>query len=538
MRADDLSLRELIHFEPGGIDLYGRRLVLHDCGSLGHLRRELVEMVGIEHARCLFTRFGFYWGQSDAAAMARVFEWDDPLELLKAGPRMHALAGATAVEVLSLDADRSTGRFNMEVAWDRCSEADEHTAELGPSTEPVCWVQTGYASGYATFWLGANVYFIERRCRGAGADRCIVVGKDQQSWGDEIKPYLKYFLEVDAIQTRILQLTAELRQKDHQIVSQRRRIDQLRALQKRWFTEVHSNVFRQTLDLAGCVARFNSSILITGESGSGKEMLARYIHGLSERSDRIFLAVNCSSLPETLLESELFGHKAGSFTGAVEDRVGLFEQANGGTLLLDEIGDISPAMQARLLRVVQEKEIMRVGESIPRKIDVRIIAATNRDLPRAVREERFREDLYYRLGVIEMEVPPLRRRPEDILPLVRHFIERHSAALSLPNLRLDARCVDPLIRYAWPGNVRELENVLERAAILSRDGVITPDVLPAAITAGRAAAPAGGASTLAQVEQAHIQAVLEQTNGNRTKAAEILGISPPTLWRKLKSLNL
>ena len=208
--------------------------------------------------------------------------------------------------------------------------------------------------------------------------------------------------------------------------------------------EVHSESFRRVLDLAGRAAPFDSSILITGETGVGKEVLARHIHKASARAAHQMLSVNCAALPESLLESELFGHKAGAFTGAIEDRAGLFEQARNGTLFLDEIGDISAAMQTKLLRVLQEHEIMRVGESRPRKIDVRVIAATNRDLDEAVRSGRFREDLLYRLRVIEIHVPPLRDRREDILPLARHFVEKFSRDLKLPGLRLDATCVDTL----------------------------------------------------------------------------------------------
>ena len=305
------------------------------------------------------------------------------------------------------------------------------------------------------------------------------------------------------------------------------------------FAEVRSASFRRVLELARRVATFESSVLITGESGVGKEVIARHIHRLSRRSEGPFLAVNCGALPETLLESELFGHKAGAFTGAVRDRVGLFEQAGGGTILLDEIGDVTANVQVKLLRVLQEKEVTRVGESVPRKVDVRILAATNRDLAAAIREGRFRDDLYYRLAVIEVRVPPLRERPEDILPLARLFITRLGRKLHLPQVHLGAACLDLLQAYPWPGNVRELENALVRAAVLSTDGLILPEYLPPTIL--RSAPPRkgpGGDSlrrTLAEVEREHIQAVLEATGGNRTRAARILAISPATLWRKCKS---
>jgi len=279
--------------------------------------------------------------------------------------------------------------------------------------------------------------------------------------------------------------------------------------------------------------------LITGESGSGKEVLARHIHSLSPRADRLFLGVNCGALPETLLESELFGHKSGSFTGAIDNRIGVFEEAHKGTIFLDEIGDVSSSVQVKLLRVLQEREIVRVGESKPRKIDVRVMAATNQDLSKAIREGKFRDDLYYRLCVIEILVPPLQQRKEDILPLARHFVERLAKKLKMPNLRLDATCIDYLLEYSWPGNVRELENILERAAVLSKNEVILPESLPPTVVHSETRRRSDSellTRSLAQVEQDHIEAVLELTSQNRSRAAKILGISSTTLWRKLKEV--
>ncbi len=291
------------------------------------------------------------------------------------------------------------------------------------------------------------------------------------------------------------------------------------------------------IELASRVARHDTSVIITGESGTGKEVLARHIHRVSPRAEGPFLAVNCGALPETLLESELFGHKAGAFTGASHDRLGLFEEANGGTVFLDEIGDVSAGMQTKLLRVLQEREIVRVGENRPRKVDIRVIAASNKDIKRAVKDGRFREDLYYRLGVIEIEVPPLRDRPEDIVSLARHLVAKTATRLGLERLRLDSTALDCLTSYTWPGNVRELENVLERAAVLCKDDVIRPEDLPAGVVqtiAGPLSSPAGGDQSLREVERRHIQAVLQSVGGNRTQAARILGISTATLWRHLR----
>jgi transcriptional regulator with PAS, ATPase and Fis domain len=302
-------------------------------------------------------------------------------------------------------------------------------------------------------------------------------------------------------------------------------------------TTTQSNVFAEVLRIAERVAHFHSSVLLSGETGVGKEVVARHIHHCSPRAGHLMLTINCGALPEALLESELFGHKAGSFTGAVRDRTGLFEQAARGTVFLDEIGDISPATQIKLLRVLQEREILRIGENIPRKVDIRIIAATNRNLDRQVARRKFREDLLYRLRVIEIEVPPLRERPEDILPLALHFIARFSRNLGIPGLTMTEECREYFQTYSWPGNVRELRNAIERAAVTSDRGVITMNDLPPRMFHSRPCPTprvSGALRTLAEVETDHIQAVLEFTQGNRARAARILGIGASTLWRKLK----
>ncbi len=539
MKADDLKLDELVEFTDGVLSLHGRRLVLHSIHAMAQFRKDLVEMVGLDQTRRILTRFGYFWGNADAAAMKRIFEWDSLEEWLLAGARMHSLQGVTKSVVKSLEVDQSAGRLRMELTWRQSGEVEEHLIEFGRADAPICWMLVGYASGYASFCLGKDVYFLEYKCRGKGDRICSAVGQDAGSWGEELKPHLPYF-RADDIQGKVQALTVELRNRTRELARQRQKLSVLEQRVRPLYVEVRSESFRRVLELANRVAPFDSSVLITGETGVGKEVLARYIHKLSERSEGPIVAVNCGALPETLLESELFGHKAGAFTGATHDRVGLFEQAQKGTIFLDEIGDVSPAMQLKLLRVLQEFEIMRVGESKPRKVDVRVIAATNRDLARQASQGRFREDLYYRLGVIEIEVPPLRDRVEDILPLARHFVSQLSRKLKLPDLRLDATCLDYLQAYDWPGNVRELENAIERAAVLCKDAAIRPEDLSTHIVHARTRRPRDAdplTRSLAQVEREHIEDVLQLTGGNRTRAAEILGISPTTLWRRLKQAD-
>ncbi len=535
MLAEELKLSEIIEFGEGFLNLKGRRLVLHDIYTFAQMRKDLFEMIGPEQTRRILTRFGYFWGKADAAAMKRIFHWRNMREWIKAGPRMHTLQGVVKAQVKRFDLDETEGRFHMDVNWHNSGEAEEHLIAASASNAPVCWMLVGYASGYVSFCLGKNVFFIERLCRGKGDRICTAEGRDEMSWGSEIKGHLPYF-RIDDVQGKIEQLSNELRQKTRELARERRRLDELSQGRKPFLQEVHSPAYQRVLELATRVAPFDSSVLITGETGTGKEVLARHIHSLSRRAKAGFFGINCGAVPETLLESELFGHKAGSFTGAVRDRVGLLEQAQGGTVFLDEIGDVSPALQLKLLRVLQEREILRVGESKPRKIDVRILSATNRDLARAIEEKKFREDLFYRLSVIEVEVPPLRQRTDDILALARHFVQKLARRLGLDNLRLDAACLDPLLAYAWPGNVREMENALERAALLCKDGVITMQDLPGRILEA-IPGPVAGASakaTLAEVEQQHIRRVLDSVHGNRTRAAKVLDISSATLWRKLK----
>jgi two-component system, NtrC family, response regulator HydG len=288
---------------------------------------------------------------------------------------------------------------------------------------------------------------------------------------------------------------------------------------------------RRVRDLAARVATVDSTVLIAGESGVGKERMARWIHHASPRRDGPFVAVNCGAFTDTLLESELFGHVRGAFTGATADREGLFESAHRGTLFLDEIGEVSPAMQVRLLRVLQEREVRRVGETRTRRVDVRLIAATNRDLARAVRDGRFRADLYYRLRVVELLIPPLRERPDELAPLVRTLLPIIAARLGRPAAACSPAAWAALLAYAWPGNIRELEHALERACVVARDAVIDRDDLPESLLVAGTAPPI---HSIAERERRHVETVLASVGGNRRRAAAVLGISPSTLKRRLR----
>jgi DNA-binding NtrC family response regulator len=288
--------------------------------------------------------------------------------------------------------------------------------------------------------------------------------------------------------------------------------------------------------LVARVAPTTATILVVGESGSGKELVARAIHTHSLRAQGPFVAVNCTALTESLLESELFGHAKGAFTGAVVAKRGLFEEAHGGTLFLDEIADIGPKMQAQLLRAIQEGEIRRVGGSEPIKVDARIVAATNRDLEAEVRAGRFREDLFFRIHVVTLTLPPLRDRQSDIPMLVEHFLAKYASREGHPHAGIAAGAMALLTRYGWPGNVRELENAIERALTLAEEGVILPSDLPPEVVGSVAARPHhlyDDRPTLAELEKRYIDLILQETGGNKKRAAEILGIDRRTLYRSL-----
>lgn len=300
----------------------------------------------------------------------------------------------------------------------------------------------------------------------------------------------------------------------------------------------NSRAIKETIKLAQKVAPTDSTVLIEGETGTGKELFAQSIHNASSRKNKTFVAVNCSAFPKELLESEIFGHKKGAFTGAVYDKKGLFEEAHEGTLFLDEIGEMPPELQAKLLRVLEEHTFTKIGDTKPTQVNVRIIAATNRDLHRDAREGNFRTDLYYRLSVFKITIPPLRERTEDIPQLVEQFVSLYSAQINKKIEKISEKFLQKLQSYYWPGNSRELKNVIERAIILTDEGNLNISLLPFEILYPTGAEPATINSTLSEVEKNHIARMLDFTNGNKTKAAEKLGIGVPTLYRKIEQYNL
>ncbi|HKR78868.1 MAG TPA: sigma-54 dependent transcriptional regulator [Nitrospira sp.] len=324
--------------------------------------------------------------------------------------------------------------------------------------------------------------------------------------------------------------------------------EELKKSKDEWSPLVGSSpAMLEVYKLVARVSESRSTVLLQGESGTGKELIARAIHGNSPRRDKAFLPVNCGALPDTLLESEMFGYEKGAFTGAVGTKTGLFESANGGTLFLDEIGELGQALQVKLLRVMQDHEVRRVGGTSSIKVDVRIIAATNRDLEQFVKDGKFRDDLFYRLNVVRITLPSLKEREEDIPMLAHHFLQKCAAGATTAVRGFHPDTLDCLKRYRWPGNVRELENAIERAVSLSHGPLLTPDDLPDQIrqasTASELKPDASEAIesvylTLEEVEKRHLIRVLKETKGNKVKAAKILGIDRRTLYRMAERFGL
>jgi transcriptional regulator with PAS, ATPase and Fis domain len=408
----------------------------------------------------------------------------------------------------------------------------------------VCWTICGLTSGYLSRIAGAETFVLEDRCMGKGDAGCHLRGRTRAEWGDERAEDLRFFeasrLE-ECLDVSMHRVIETLKAADRKLRERRRALVRVASeVDEPLGIVAKSQPMRTLVDLAQRVAKVDSTTLITGESGSGKERIARLVHEESTRAAGPFIAVNCGAITETLLEGELFGHARGAFTGATQDRPGLFEAANSGTLLLDEIGEVSPGMQVKLLRALQEREIRRVGENKTRRVDVRIVAATNRDLAHGVAGGTFRQDLYYRLKVVELHVPALRERRDDLLPLARVLLAEAALRMKRPLSGLAPGAADQLLRYEWPGNVRELENAMERAVALSRGTRVEIDDLPEEIRQAfpKPVATQGNVRPLEQIEKEYILSALALNDGNQTHTAEQLQIGSATLYRKLKAYGM
>ena len=541
MRVEDLHHEELLELDSdrGVIRFAGQRALLVDAVAMGLLRQYLVQNFGLTAARAVLTQFGFAHGWRMAEAMQKEFKWSSNEEWRRAGSQIYTLEGLFCT--LPGSEDPLTKKGAMLLA---SYEAEQHLLHFGRSDSAVCWTICGLMSGYLSRTAGKEIYVLEDRCLGEGHATCHILGRTREEWGDEHAEELAFFDSrrlKECLDVSLSRVTETLKAAE----------EKLRAHRQALVRVVHdvgeplgmiakSPKMQQLVDLARRVAKVDATVLITGESGVGKERIARIVHDESMQAAGPFIAVNCGAITETLLESELFGHTRGAFTGATSDRPGLFEAANNGTLLLDEIGEVSPGMQVKLLRVLQEREIRRVGENKSRPVNVRVLAATNRDLAHGVAEGIFRQDLYYRLKVVELHVPALRDRRADILPLARMLLADAAVRMTRKISGLTPSATDQLLRYEWPGNVRELENAMERAVALARGSRVDLDDLPEEVRQAfpKPVANGGAVQPLSEVEKEYILAVLELNGGNQTRTAKQLRIGAATLYRKLKKYGL
>jgi two-component system response regulator HydG len=535
MKASDLDLRELLSFEPkGGVVRFGgQRAILLDAVALGLLRKELIETLGTPAARGILTRFGYAHGWRTAESLHSAFPWDSENEWRLAGGRLHMLQGMVVLD--TPEHRGSDGLHSVQKVWRESYEAEQHLLHLGRAAEPICWTLAGFASGYLSFCEGREVFCLEDRCRGRGDAECRLVARTKDEWGEEIEPHLPFYRK-ESLDAALKELTDALCRTEERLKARRKEIARLAGVPEDPSGLVaRSGAMLRVIDLARRIAKVESAVLVTGESGVGKERVARLIHDESARESKPFIAVNCGAIAESLLESELFGHAKGAFTGADKDRPGLLEAANGGTLFLDEIGEVSPGMQVKMLRALEDKSVRRVGENHSRSVDIRIVTATNRDLTAEVEAGRFRQDFYYRLRVIELRIPPLRERTEDILAMARVFLNEIAHQMGRDVRSFTPGAADRLVRCEWRGNVRELRNAVEYAVALCSGTRIDVDDLPEYL---RTALPKptayGPIRQLKEVERDYILAALETVGGNKTRAAAALGMGACTLFRKLR----
>ncbi len=540
------DLTESLFFSPGDgrIWLQNQRMVLLHGAALGHLRRELIDSLGADRARGLLTRAGYLSGARDAELVRSRWPDGDLLSVFLAGTRLHALEGVVKVTPLAVDFDKQRGTYEGEFRWDHSLEADEHLAAYGVGSECACWNQIGYAIGYVTTLFGQLVVFREVECRAAGAAACRVVGRHAAAWGD-VREDLRH-LHAQGAQD------AAPRTKAPQARNTPAGSGKPGSMAAAGGLVGASPAFHSACHQLARVARTQATVLFTGESGVGKEAFARQLHATGPRAAAAFVAVNCAAIPETLLESELFGVDRGAFTGATQSRAGRFERADGGTLFLDEIATLSLTSQGKLLRALQEGEIERVGGTRTLRVDVRVVAATNVDLQEEVRAGRFREDLYYRLNVYPIHLPPLRERRDDVPLLMDHFLRLESRRHARAPMGFTQRAMRAMMHYAFPGNIRELQNLIERGVISCDDGEAIdvahlfrreqlPDELLLSVGADgslqRESAPGrslreavaealdGSPHPLHRIEQRLLHETLQAHGGNVAAAARDLGLT-------------
>lgn len=581
LRFPDMQdLAEHLYFNPeqGMIWLGDKRMLLLHAESFGALRQELLETLGVDQTRGLLTRIGYLSGTRSAELAIKTRQSGSQLDILAAGAQIHSLCGILEIEPVRIEVDPHKGYLYGEFTWKRSIESDLHLATHGQSHDPVCWMASSYSSAFLTRLMGKRILVRETECVARGDAVCRAVARPMEDWEDA-QDDLQYFQPRRSGQSRPSPARNEFagmqpgKAPFGLIFEPRDSVELDRPVGS-------SAAYHAVLHKILRVASTNATVLLLGESGVGKTMFAHEVHANSRRADAPFIEINCAAIPDTLIESELFGVQRGAYTGATEARPGRFEIADGGTIFLDEIGTLSMTAQGKLLRVLQSGELERLGGTKTLKIDVRVIAATNEDLAEAVKQGRFRSDLFYRLNVFPVTIAPLRERKDD-LPLllerfVNHLCQRHGRQL----VGITPRALQYILDYSWPGNIREFENVIERAVILANDGDAidlrhlsglestqieqqhgtvswdqAPGIgirLPEATTApsDTPESAASGASLdqtalrllqqrplhLNEIEDAFVRAAMHLSQQNITRAAAVLGLTRAQMDYRLKKM--
>jgi DNA-binding NtrC family response regulator len=514
------------------------------------MRRELIDTLGLDRARGLLTRMGYAAGVHDAEFARTRPEGEKFSDIFIAGTQLHTLEGIVKVTTIKLEADLAAGKYYGEFLWENSWEGQWHRLHYGTYTEPVCWSQIGYACGYTSALMGRPILYKEVECVGMGASSCRIIGKPVEEWEDAAD-YTR-FLNRESIAEKLIDLQT-------QVVQLRSAINEKEKLP----ADIVGNspAFLAAYELLHQAAKSQITVLLLGETGVGKEVFARTLHETGSRRNESFIAINCAAIPHDLVEAELFGVEKGAYTGAISARPGRFERANGGTLFLDEVGDLPVSAQAKLLRVLQEGEIERLGDHKTRKVNVRLVAATNADLKVLVKEGKFRSDLYYRLNAYQISIPPLRERKHDVMLLAERFMEKYSVMNDKKLRGFTDKAKRALLAYSWPGNIRELQNVIERGVILAPSGTrIEVDQMFSSYNDGNSIEFSlddngslnmdhkepgqdlyeevlSGVMTLDQAESKLIEAAVKRANGNLSAAARLLGLTRPQLAYRLGRLG-
>ncbi|RZI43733.1 sigma-54-dependent Fis family transcriptional regulator [Herbaspirillum sp. HC18] len=548
--GDDLRAR--VHFcaETGQIWLHEHRMLLIHAEAQASLRKELINTLGMDRARGLLTRMGYESGVRDAELVRTRTKALSDRDSFMTGPQLHSLEGIVKVTQIRLEMDRAAGKFYGEFLWEHSWEGQWHRRYFGIHSEPVCWTQIGYACGYTSAFMGRPILYKEVECAGMGDDHCRIIGKPVEEWEDASE-YADFFNQ-ESIAEQLIDLQT-------QVADLRSTIGEKEVLPADMIGD--SPAFRAAYELLKQATGSQITVLLLGETGVGKEVFARTLHERGARRKAPFIAVNCAAIPHDLVESELFGVEKGAYTGALAARPGRFERADGGTLFLDEIGDLPLAAQAKLLRVLQEGEVERLGDQKIRKVNVRLVAATHIDLRELVKQGKFRSDLYYRLNAYQINIPPLRERKEDVSLLAKQFLQKYSAINGKRLRGFTDKAKRALLSYSWPGNVRELQNVVERGVILAPSGTRIEvhhmfgahteqplnefgldrhgDLNMSCWKSGQDLCEAvfNGVMTLDQVEAMLVETAVDKARGNLSSAARLLGLTRPQLAYRLRRLQ-